>query len=82
MGAKNQKKNMFKQLFNGVRAFSIKIAAILAAILDFSESAMIQANHPRFSYTPDMSLTIYGTNFSGPLMFTEPPSGTVLLGDL
>ena len=46
MGAQNQTKNMFKQLFRGVRAFSIKIAAILAAILDFSESAMIQANHP------------------------------------
>ena len=79
MGAQNQRKNMFKQLFRGVRAFSIKIAAMLAAILDFSESAMIQANHPRFSYTLDMSLTIYGTIFSGPLMFTEPPSGTVLL---
>ena len=37
---------------------------------------MIQANHPRFSCTPDMSLMIYETNFSGPLMFTETPSGT------
>ena len=78
MGAQNQTKKHVLQLFKGVRASSIKIATILAAILDFSESAMIQANHPRYSYTPDMSLTIYGTNFSGPLMFTETPSGTVL----
>ena len=74
--AQNQNKNMFLQLFKGVRAFSMKIAVILAAILDFSESAMIHANHPRFSCTPDMSLMIYGTNFSGPLMFTETTSGT------
>ena len=39
---------------------------------------MIQANHPRFSCTPDMSLTIYATIFSGPLMTTDTPSGTVL----
>ena len=54
---------------------------MLAAILDFSESAMIQANHPRFSCTPDMSLMIYGTIFSGPLMFTETPSGTGVQGE-
>ena len=36
---------------------------------------MIQANHPRFSCTPDMSLTIYVTIFSGPLMTTDTPSG-------
>ena len=39
---------------------------------------MIQANHPRFSCTSDMSLIIYGIIFSGPLMHTDTPSGTVL----
>ena len=51
---------------------------MLAAILDFSDRTMIQANHPRFSCTSDMSLTIYGIIFSGPLMHTDTPSGTVL----
>ena len=37
---------------------------------------MIQANHPRFSCTSDMSLTIYGIIFSGPFMHTDTPSGT------
>ena len=37
---------------------------------------MIQANHPRFSCTSDMSLTIYGIIFSGPLMHTDTPTGT------
>ena len=79
IGAQTQKKNMFYQLLKGARAFSIKIAAILAAILDFSNRTMIQANHPRFSCTPDMSLTIYVTIFSGPLMTTDTPSGTGVL---
>ena len=39
---------------------------------------MIQANHPGFSCTRDMSLVIYGIIFSGPLMHTDTPSGTVL----
>ena len=51
---------------------------MLVAILDFSDRTMIQANHPRFSCTSDMSLTIYGIIFSGPLMHTDTPSGTVL----
>ena len=37
---------------------------------------MISANHPRFSCTSDMSLTIYGKIFSGPLVHTNDPSGT------
>ena len=37
---------------------------------------MISADHPRFSCTSDMSLTIYGKIFSGPL-HTNDPSGTV-----
>ena len=37
---------------------------------------MIQANRPIFSCTSDMSLTIYGIIFSGPLMHTDTPSGT------
>ena len=37
---------------------------------------MIQVNHPRFSCTSDMSLTIYGIILSGPLMHTHTPSGT------
>ena len=49
---------------------------MLAAILDFSDRTMIQANQPRFSCTSDMSLTIYGIIFSGPLMHTDTPSGT------
>ena len=40
---------------------------------------MIQANHPRFSCTSDMSLIIYGIIFSGPHMHTDSPSGTVLM---
>ena len=39
---------------------------------------MISADHPQFSCTPDMSLTIYGKIFSGPLVHTNDPSGTVL----
>ena len=39
---------------------------------------MILANHPQFSCTSDMSLIIYGIIFSGPLMHTDTPSGTVL----
>ena len=39
---------------------------------------MISADHPRFSCTSDMSLTIYGNIFSGPLVHTNDPSGTVL----
>ena len=39
---------------------------------------MIQANHPEFSCYSDMSLTIYAKRFSGPLMTTDTPSGTVL----
>ena len=37
---------------------------------------MISANHPRLSCTSDMSLTIYGKIFSGPLVHTNDPSGT------
>ena len=37
---------------------------------------MISADHPRFSCTSDMSLTIYGKIFSGPLVHTNDPSGT------
>ena len=37
---------------------------------------MISADHPRFSCTSDMSLTIYGKKFSGPLVHTNDPSGT------
>ena len=51
---------------------------MLAAILDFSDRTMIQANHPQFSCTSDMSLIIYGIIFSGPLMHTDTPTGTVL----
>ena len=40
---------------------------------------MIQANHPRFSCTSDMSLNIYGIIFSGPFMHTDTPSGTGVL---
>ena len=40
---------------------------------------MISADHPRFSCTSDMSLTIYGKIFSGPLVHTNDPSGTVLI---
>ena len=49
---------------------------MLAAILDFSDRTMIQANHPRFSCTSDIPLTIYAIIFSGPLMHTDSPSGT------
>ena len=42
-------------------------------------SHYIQANHPRFSCTSNMSLTIYGIIFSGPLMHTDTPSGTGVL---
>ena len=58
---------------------SLKLAAMLAAILDFSGRTMIQANHPRFSCTSDMYLNIYGIIFSGPLMHTDTPSGTGVL---
>ena len=51
---------------------------MLAAILDFSDRTMIQANHPRFSCISDMPLIIYVIIFSGPLMHTDTPSGTVL----
>ena len=37
---------------------------------------MISADHPRFSCTSDMSLTIYGKIFCGPLVHTNDPSGT------
>ena len=37
---------------------------------------MISADHPRFSCTSDMSLTIYGKIFSGPLVHTNDPPGT------
>ena len=40
---------------------------------------MISADHPRFSYISDMSLTIYGKIFSGPLVHTNDPSGTGVL---
>ena len=40
---------------------------------------MISADHPRFSCTSDMSLTIYGKIFSGPLVHTNDPSGTGVL---
>ena len=49
---------------------------MLAAILDFLDRTMIQANHPRFSCTSGMSLTIYEIIFSGPFMHTDTPSGT------
>ena len=64
-----------------IQSFSRKSAAILAAILDFSDRTMISADHPRFSCTSDMSLTIYGKIFSGPLVHTNDPSGTVLQWD-
>ena len=54
----------------------------MAAILDFSDRTMIQANHPRFSCTSDMYLTIYGIIFSGPLMHTGTPSGTGVILDV
>ena len=47
---------------------------MFAAILAFSDRIMIQANHPQFSCTSEMSLTIYGIFFSGPLMHTDTPS--------
>ena len=37
---------------------------------------MISADHPRFSCTSDMSLTIYGKILSGPLVHTNDLSGT------
>ena len=40
---------------------------------------MISADHPRFSCTSDMSLTIYGEISSGPLVHTNDPSGTGVL---
>ena len=43
---------------------------------------MISADHPRFSCTSDMSLTIYGKNFSGPLVHTNDPSGTGVISIL
>ena len=51
---------------------------MLAAILDFSDRTMIQANHPQFSCISDMPLIIYATIISGPLINTDTPSGTVL----
>ena len=39
---------------------------------------MISADHPRFPCTSDTSLTIFGKIFSGPLVHTNDPSGTVL----
>ena len=42
---------------------------------------MISSDHPRFSCTSDMSLTIYGKNFSGPLVHTNDPSGTGVCND-
>ena len=51
---------------------------MLAAILDISDRTMIQANHPRFFCISDMPLIIYVTIFSGPLMHTDTPAGTVL----
>ena len=39
---------------------------------------MISADHSRFSRTSDVSLTIFGKIFSGPLVHTNDPSGTVL----
>ena len=62
-----------------IQLFSRKLATIFAAILDFSDRAMISADHPRFSCTSDMSLTIHGKIFSGPLVHTNDPSGTVLI---
>ena len=41
---------------------------------------MISADHPRFSCTSDMSLTICGKIFSGPLVHTNDPSGTGVEG--
>ena len=38
---------------------------------------MIQVNHPGFSCISDMLLIIYAIIFSGPLMHTNTPSGTV-----
>ena len=46
---------------------------------------MISADHPRFSCTSDMSLTIYGEISSGPLVHPNDPSGTgviIVLFDL
>ena len=64
--------------FKEVRAFSIKMAAKhLAAILGVLDRTMTQANHLRFSCTPNMSLTIYATIFSGPLMTTDTPQGLI-----
>ena len=50
---------------------------MLAAILDFLDRTMIQVNHPCFSCISDMPLIIYAIIFSGPLMHTDTPSGTV-----
>ena len=41
------------------------------AILDFSDRIKIQANHPRFSCTSDISLNIHKIIFSGPLIHTD-----------
>ena len=73
--SKNKQYACCSSLFN-VYTFLLKLSAMLAAILDFSDRTMMQANHPRFSCTSDMSLTIYGIIFSGPLMHTDTPSGT------
>ena len=77
--SKNKQYACCSSLFNVYTHFSLKLSAMLAAILDFSDRTMIQANHPRFSCTTNMSLTIYGIIFSGPLMHTDTFSGTVLL---
>ena len=70
---------MLWKLILCIQSFSRKLAAILVAILDFSDRTMISGDHPRFSCTSDMSLTIYGKNFSGPLVHTNDPSGTGVL---
>ena len=43
---------------------------------------MIQANHPRFSCTSDIPLTINAIIFSGPLVHTDTPSGTGVISKL
>ena len=49
---------------------------MLAVILDFSDRTMIKDNHPPFSCTSDIPLTIYAIIFPGPPMHTGTPSVT------
>ena len=54
------------------------LAAILAAILDFSLAASLQNVHPSFFCSLDGPLSESEEKPSVPLTRTEPPSGTGL----